>query len=280
MNKVILSLLLAVCILGMVLIMLNERLGRKSEPVPAPTAEAGEPAAPDSGAGLPPLSTDAAQNGFTAPAAPQEAAREEPKLPPLPRDDAAEAAPVVEDISERAQMPPAAPAAPGPQAAARENMSTPPAMERTAQSAKTESSVPARAETQKEERPAQTDKPKAEKAKTEKPRAGKAAAPRERNISRFVVFARDKGATVRLEGNAPLRYKSMNLTNTDRVVVDLDGQWQIKAPGVPKNPLVSNVRIGKMADKTRVVIDLKAKPQNTRFVLAKDGNTLDVRVDQ
>ncbi len=105
MNKVILSLLLAVCILGMALIMLNERLGRKSEPVPAPTAEAGEPAVPDSGAGLPPLSTDAARNGFTAPAAPQEAAREEPKLPPLPRDDAAEAAPVVEDVSERAQMP-------------------------------------------------------------------------------------------------------------------------------------------------------------------------------
>ena len=63
MNKVILSLLLAVCILGMALIMLNERLGRKSEPVPAPTAEAGEPAAPDSGAGLPPLSTDAAHAG-------------------------------------------------------------------------------------------------------------------------------------------------------------------------------------------------------------------------
>ena len=272
MNKVILSLLLAVCILGMALIMLNERLSRKSEPVPAPTAEAGEPAAPDSGAGLPPLSTDAARNGFTA--------REEPKLPPLPGDDAAEAAPVAEQVSERAQTPPAAPAAPGSQAAARENMSTPPAMERTAQSAKTESSAPARAETKKEERRAQTDKPKAEKAKTEKPGAEKAAAPRERSISRFVVFARDKGATVRLEGNAPLRYKSMNLTNPDRVAVDLDGQWQIKAPGVPKNPLVSNVRIGKMADKTRVVIDLKAKPQNTRFVLAKDGNTLDVRVDQ
>ena len=84
MNKVILSLLLAVCILGMALIMLNERLGRKSEPVPAPTAEAGEPAAPDSGAGLPPLSADAARNGFTAPAAPQEAAREEPNCRPCP----------------------------------------------------------------------------------------------------------------------------------------------------------------------------------------------------
>lgn len=280
MNKVILSLLLAVCILGMALIMLNERLGRKSEPVPAPSAEASEPAAPGSGSGLPPLPADAAQDGFAAPAAPQEAAREEPKLPPLPRDDAAESAPVVEEVSERAPMPPAAPVAPGPQAAARENMNASSAMERTTQSAKTESSAPARAETKKEERPAQTDKPKAEKAKTEKPRTEKAAAPRERSISRFVVFARDKGATVRLEGNAPIRYKSMNLTNPDRVVVDLDGQWQIKAPGVPKNPLVSNVRIGKMADKTRVVIDLKAKPQNTRFVLAKDGNTLDVRVDQ
>ena len=39
MNKVILSLILAVCILGMALIMLNERLGRRAEPAPAPLAE-------------------------------------------------------------------------------------------------------------------------------------------------------------------------------------------------------------------------------------------------
>ena len=49
---------------------------------------------------------------------------------------------------------------------------------------------------------------------------------------------------------------------------------------MPANPLVSNVRVGKMSDKTRVVIDLKEKPRATRLVLAKDGNTLDVRVDQ
>ena len=134
-------------------------------------------------------------------------------------------------------------------------------MERTAQSAKTESSAPARAETQKEDARLRRTSPKPKRQRPKSPGRKKAAAPRERNISRFVVFARDKGATVRLEGNAPLRYKSMNLTNPDRVVVDLDGQWQIKAPGVPKNPLVSNVRIGKMADKTRVVIDSRQNPK-------------------
>lgn len=95
----------------------------------------------------------------------------------------------------------------------------------------------------------------------------------EQSISRFVVFARDKGATVRLVGSGPLKYKTMTLTNPERVVVDLEGQWQIKAPGVPKNALVSNVRIGKMADKTRVVIDLNEKPTRARFVLSKDGAT-------
>lgn len=275
MNKVILSLLLAVCILGMALIMLNERLGRKSEPAPAPAAEVSQPTTSDNGADLPPLPADGGRNGF---AAPPEAAREEPKLPPLPRDDAETAMPAVEQTPERAQTPPASPAAPAPQTAEREHpgaSTPPPAAERPAPSAKAESGTPARAEAKKDERPAQT-----EKAKAEKPKAEKTAAPRERSISRFVVFARDKGATVRLTGNAPLRYKSMNLSNPERVVVDLEGQWQIKAPGVPGNPLVSNVRVGKMGDKTRVVIDLKEKPRTTRLVLAKDGNTLDVRVDQ
>lgn len=265
MNKVILSLLLAVCILGMALIMLNERLGRKSEPAPTPSAEISQPAAPNNGADRPPLPEDGNRNGF---AAPPEAARYEPKLPPLPRDDAATSMPAVDPASERVQTPLASPAAPAPQTAEREHpgTSTPPlTAERSATSAKAESGTPARAETQKDERPIQPEK---------------AAAPRERSVNRFVVFARDKGATVRLTGNAPLRYKSMNLSNPERVVVDLEGQWQIRAPGVPANHLVSNVRVGKMGDKTRVVIDLKEKPRATRLVLAKDGNTLDVRVDQ
>ena len=67
MNKVILSLLLAVCILGMALIMLNERLGRKFEPAPTPSAEISQPAAPNNGADRPPLPEDGNRNGFAAP---------------------------------------------------------------------------------------------------------------------------------------------------------------------------------------------------------------------
>ena len=37
---------------------------------------------------------------------------------------------------------------------------------------------------------------------------------------------------------------------------------------------------GKMGDRTRVVIDLTAKPQKTRYTLSKDKRTLDIRVDQ
>lgn len=288
MNKVILSLILAVCILGMALIMLNERLGRRAEPAPAPLAEISQPAVPDNDAGMPPLPADSDSRGFTAP---PEAARQEFSLPPLPRDDAEASIPAVEPTLEQKPTPPASPAAPS-QVAGREDLGAPPA--------RVESVTPPPAEAKKDERAAQpekvraekpqtakaqiekpkTEKPRTEKPKAEKPKTEKNAHPRERSISRFVVFARDKGATVRLTGNAPFRYKSMNLSNPERVVVDLEGQWQVTAPGVPGNPLVSNVRVGKMGDRTRLVIDLKEKPRSTRLVLTKDGNSLDVRLDQ
>ena len=45
-----------------------------------------------------------------------------------------------------------------------------------------------------------------------------------------------------------------------------------------KNPAVTNVRIGKGDDKTRIVIDLTGKIQ-PKFTLSKDGHTLDIRLD-
>ena len=228
MNKVILSLLLAVCILGMALIMLNERLGRKAEPVPTPSAEISQPAAPVNGAELPPLA-DGDRKGFTTP---PEAVREELNLPPLPRDEAEVSLSSAGQAPERVQTPPPSFAEPASQAVGRDEPAMPapsPAAERPAPSFRPESATPSRVEAKKDEHPAQPEKPKAEKAKAEKPQAEKpnpekSAAPRERGISRFVVFARDKGATVRLTGNAPLRYKSMNLNNPERVVIDLEGQ--------------------------------------------------------
>ena len=114
-------------------------------------------------------------------------------------------------------------------------------------------------------------------AEPAKEKAAKAA-PQRKDITKFVVLARDKGATVRLVGAAPIAYKNMQLSGPERLVIDLDGKWQVKAPGVPKNPAVTNVRIGKGDDKTRIVIDLTGKIQ-PRFILSKDGRTLDIRLD-
>ncbi|MCD7983328.1 MAG: hypothetical protein LUG19_03620, partial [Desulfovibrio sp.] len=82
MNKVILSLLLAVCILGMALIMLNERLGRKSEPAPAPSAEVSQPTAPDNGAGLPPPRGGTGRHRIAAAPAPGPGATPQPPVGP------------------------------------------------------------------------------------------------------------------------------------------------------------------------------------------------------
>ncbi|WP_165176591.1 AMIN domain-containing protein [Desulfovibrio sp. ZJ369] len=285
MNKVILSLILAVCVLGMALIMLNERLGRKSEPASAPVVESGAPASPEGNAGLPTLPSEQAHNALTSPATPsREQGRQELALPPLPVDpQGGQDAPIVErDVP---QALPQENTMPEPQADAARRAEPPavPAAE------KTPAETPA-AQQKKADMPAQAEKGKTGKSRAEKPKTEKTAnnnapaaakaAGGERSISRFVIFARDKGATVRLVGSVPIRYKTMALTNPERLVVDLEGQWQIKAPGVPKNALVNNVRIGKMTDKTRVVIDLSEKPARTRFVLSKDRNTLDVRVDQ
>ena len=53
----------------------------------------------------------------------------------------------------------------------------------------------------------------------------------------------------------------------------------VKAPGVPKNPAVTNVRLGKLDGRTRVVIDLTG-PGKIRHILSKDRKRLDVRIDR
>ncbi|MBB5142642.1 AMIN domain-containing protein [Desulfovibrio intestinalis] len=289
MNKVILSLLLAVCVLGMALIMLNEKL-RKPEQAPitqatlSQGADAGadSPAVPDME--LPPL-------GDTGQAAKTGGPAEQPYLPPLPVESGHSPAPLdrapqlesntlrsADAASVHAPLPEPVKHKPEPVSAADKatSASKPEATSPAKPAAPVAPAVPAA--------PAAPEKTKApEKTAQDKPsnteKAAKAA-PQKQEITRFVVFARDKGATIRLVGTAPLNYKNMTLNSPERLVLDLEGKWQVKAPGVPKNPLVTNIRLGKMDDKTRVVIDLSGKPAHVRYVLSKDKLSLDIRVDQ
>lgn len=271
MNKVFLGIILAVCILGMLLVMLNNRLGRKPETrqqvaeasLESRTLEEREaaraleiadaeralkgptPEPPSSPALVPPPGLQAQLPG---PAVARPEALPSPPAPqpaqPVPNPVAPSTAPIPPEIKPAA--PEAAPVAP-----------------------ETKSAVP-------ETKPAQEAKPAAP-ATSQKQEPGAQAG----TVNKFVVYVRDKGATVRIGSNARMDYSSMTLANPDRVVVDINGDWKFPSnPGIPRNDLVSAVRVGKSGDKTRVVIDLKMKPRRVTLVPMKNGNGVDVRVDQ
>ena len=335
MNKIIMGLIVAVCVLGMALIMLNEKLGRKPDPAPVATEApsvstseepgsaglpAGRPAPADMMTSLPAPSPSPAPS-LTPPPAPVAPVAEAPAapafsfggetdtapatLPPLPQTTPPAPEPVQAPAPEvEAPLPSASPVPVPPLPEERKDVPVPSlasnvvaAHEREA-AADTPREAPekpkaAPAPGKKEEKArdskADVETAKAENAREEsrkKETPRKEAAPAkakassaEKSVERFVVYAREDGATVRIVGNANISYKPMVLTGPDRVVVDLDGDWDIKAPGIPKNDLVTNVRIGKLNGKTRVVIDLNSSAK-TRYTLSKDRRMLDVRVDK
>lgn len=119
------------------------------------------------------------------------------------------------------------------------------------------------------------EKPTPPVEKKPTPTPPKATGPK--TINKITVSAAGAGANVRIAGNTNLSYKTMHLKSPDRVVVDLEGVWAVKAPGVPTNKAVTNVRIGKQADKTRIVIDLASPTATVNFVKVND-ETIEVRI--
>ena len=156
-----------------------------------------------------------------------------------------------------------------------------------AKSAQGETKAQAKTETARQARPAKAeapqDKTSADREAAEKATAEKSAAREEQKQAkpRMVVLVRDKGATVRLNLGQTISYRQMLLENPDRVVIDVTGSYKdLKAPGIPDNPLVTNVRLGHYDNRTRIVVDLKAKPSSCRVILSEDRDRLDIRVDR
>ncbi len=110
-----------------------------------------------------------------------------------------------------------------------------------------------------------------------KPTEQKTAPKVAKTIKKITVIRAGDGTTVRLDSSEMPQYKTMRLTSPERLVLDLDGAWKVRAPGVPPNNFVSNVRIGDHKEGTRIVIDLKKVPGDIRYL--KYGETgLDVRI--
>ncbi len=99
----------------------------------------------------------------------------------------------------------------------------------------------------------------------------------EKVIKKITVANIGDGVTVRLDSSEMPSYNTIRLTSPERLVIDLNGTWKLRAPGVPKNPYVSNVRIGLHKDGTRIVIDLKKVPSAIRY-LKYEEHGLDIRL--
>ena len=247
MNKIFLWIVLAVIILGLLLILLNTRMGQSgdapvpadnsvSAPVkPAPPVTPGTPADGENlaAAGVKP-SPAAVERGFAFETGEETPATTESPAPASPGTTPLTAA------AHDEKAPAAAPAAPA-----------------------------APAEVKKAETPAPKPQPAPRKA---------APAPKNQTITNFVVFVRDGGATIRLDASSPIRFKHLELTSPSRVV-DLQGTWKLSDPGVPKGEMVKDVRLGKKGSDTRIVIDLHAKAK-TRYILTKGKKRLDIRLDK
>lgn len=136
--------------------------------------------------------------------------------------------------------------------------------------------------------PAAQQRSPAQQAPRQQPAATRAAQPapqtaatpaparaKEKRITGIRITPSGSGTTVAIGTTESVRFKQTRLTSPERLVLDFEGAWKVRAPGVPENTLLSNVRIGKNPDRTRIVLDLKKK---ARVTVAKTANGLEVQL--
>lgn len=287
MNKTIALLILGVIVLAMALIMVNQFMSPPSSPVAvegtAPSAENGQGNAFRADVAQP---VPGKQPVAPAPAEePAAAAPATPHAPSLP----AWAGPSVEKSPlgappHAASVPPAMPQAASSSALGQSPMQpapqTTPDPVAPPQAAPVETTAPTKAAPAAAAKPAPAKSTSTAAAKPAQSKAAPAAPAKPKGpktVNRIVVSAADGGSLVRINASEAMEYKTMHLKGPDRLVVDLAGVWAVKAPGVPANKYVSNVRIGKQSDKTRIVIDLRQTPQGVNYV-KRGADTLEVRI--
>lgn len=88
-----------------------------------------------------------------------------------------------------------------------------------------------------------------------------ASASRGQGVMRNIGLSfRGQSMALTLEADSSLPAKYFILTSPERLVVDLPGAWKnIKAPAVPRNNIVKNIRLGRQGDADRLVLDLSRK---------------------
>lgn len=87
----------------------------------------------------------------------------------------------------------------------------------------------------------------------------------------------DKDVIFRMTGAAPLKFKTLLLKDPHRYVVDLQGNWGIQVPRVPKDLWIKAIRVGHHDGATRLVFELTRAPESAKVVQI-NANTVEVRI--
>ncbi len=258
--------IVAVVLLGMALIVYNEyNTTPPAPPVPSDPM------------------TQTNQATTETPTMPDTPSDEKLDQPTAEKSDTTETAttpPPAEDIKQWESNAPLAPVAPSPIAKEQETESVEQKPESIPTSAENTHTQPSKEDMPKVEKPKPVQEVKQAQQIDPKPAEQSTPTPKKatsKEIKKITIATIGDGVTVRIDSLERPDYKAMRLNAPERIVLDFNGDWKVKAPGVPKNEFVSNVRIGVQKDGTRIVIDLKKAPASIRYL--KYGETgLDVRI--
>ena len=86
-----------------------------------------------------------------------------------------------------------------------------------------------------------------------------------------------KSVVFRMSGAAPIKTKTLLLKEPNRYVVDLQGNWGIELPRVPKELWISGIRMGHHEESTRLVFELTRAPVSAKVVKI-NNTTVEVRI--
>ena len=86
-----------------------------------------------------------------------------------------------------------------------------------------------------------------------------------------------KSVVFRMTGAAPIKTKTLLLKDPNRYVVDLQGNWGIQLPRVPKDLWISGIRLGHHEESTRLVFELTRAPVSAKVVKI-NTTTVEVRI--
>ena len=86
-----------------------------------------------------------------------------------------------------------------------------------------------------------------------------------------------KSVVFRMTGAVPIKTKTLLLKDPNRYVVDLQGNWGIQLPRVPKDLWISGIRLGHHEESTRLVFELTRAPVSAKVVKI-NNTTVEVRI--